>query len=315
MQAHTQLAQELMKAVFRLLKRPEVIWPIIAALGGINLPWFRKWRQRAKARMVRDWFTVPASIDVISVVERTVDKRHYFGAMLTYFYRRPELQMGEYEREFPQKTPAQEWVKQFKGRQVMVHVNPKNISESILLDSDLDGLESHQMLITNAPNLDTPPSLSLGYRSVCAIGEMVSIAGLAMSAALLWVSVASGGKFRMVGLLWTGGVMLVIAFLSFLVVWFHFVGEESAKSFLHTYKLWCPAWMQWSLKVSGAAFGLVYLVGLLGDSLSPMLLLWMRKLIPHLPYILGCWGFLLCASFHTAVLRSQEQVQLPVLEA
>lgn len=313
MLASDQHAYKLLKAVFKLLTRPEIIWPVIAALGGFNLPWIRKWRQGIKARRVRDWFSVPAAIDVVSVVERTVDKRHYFAATLTYFYRRPELQMGEYDREFPQRTPAQEWVKQFKGRQVMVHVNPKNPANSVLLDSDLDGLDTHLMPSPAAPpRLDAPPSLSLGYRSVCAVGETVSIAGLAMSIVLLWASVAAGGRQRMAGLLWTGGAMLVVAFLAFLVVWFHLQGEESARSFLHTYKLWCPAWMQWSLKVSGVALGLAYVVGLLGESLPSALMLWMKGLVPHLPYIIGCWGFLLCASFHSAVLRSQEQVQLPV---
>jgi hypothetical protein len=311
MQPLTQPAQQLLKAVFKLLMRPEIVWPIIAAWSGFNLPWIRRWRQRSKTRRVRDWLSVPAAIDVVSVVERTVDKRHYYAATLTYFYRRPELQMGEYEREFQQKTPAQEWVKQFKGRQVVVHVNPKNIAESILLDSDLDGLETHQAPSASAPRLDAPPSLSHGYHFVCAIGELVSIAGLAMSAVLLWASVASGGKFRAVGLLWAGGAMLAVAFLCFLVAWLHLRGEESARSFLHTYKLWCPAWMQWSLKISGVAFGLVYILGQLIANLPSFLELWMKGLVPHFPYILGCWAFLLCASFHTAVLRSQEQVMLP----
>ena len=315
MQPPAQLAQDLLKAVFKLLMRPEIVWPVIAAWGGLNLPWVRRWRQRRKARSVRDWLSVPAAIDVVSVAERTVNKRHYYAATLTYFYRRPELQMGEYEREFQQKTPAQEWVKQFKGRQIVVHVNPKNIAESVLLDSDLDGLETHLAPGASAPKLDAPPSLAPGYRSVCAVGELVSLAGLAMSAVLLWASVASGGKFRTVWLLWTGGAMLAVALLSFLVVWVHLQGDDSAKSFLHTYKLWCPGWMQWSLKISGVAFGLVYILGQLIANLPPAMELWMKGLVPHLPYILGCWAFLLCASFFTAVQRSQEQVQLPVSAA
>jgi hypothetical protein len=40
--------------------------------------------------------------------------------------------------------------------------------------------------------------------------------------------------------------------------------------------------------------------------------LWLNKTETHLPYFLGCWGFLSTASFHTAILRTQEQLQLPV---
>jgi hypothetical protein len=207
-------------------------------------------------------------------------------------------------------------VKQFKGRQVAVHVNPKNPADSVLLDSDLEGLDAHQLPgATAPPMLDTPPSLSVSYRSICAVGETVSIAGLAMSLVLLWVSVASSGRIRLAGVLWSGGAMLTFAFLTSFVVWFHLQDEESARSFLHAYKLWCPVWMQWSLKVSGVAFGFIYILGLLGDSLPPIVVLWMKTLVPHMPYILGCLGFLLCASFHSAVLRSQEQVRFPASTA
>ena len=107
--------------------------------------------------------------------------------------------------------------------------------------------------------------------------------------------------------------MLVIAFLIMIVVQFKSRGDESAKHLLHNYKLYAPAWMRWSLKLSVVAYFLLYFLHLLSADLSLTVQLWMKGIEPHLPYFIGCWLFLATASFHTAILRSQEQVQLSVI--
>jgi hypothetical protein len=315
MQPPGQFAQHIFDAAIALLKRPGVYWPFIAGAVGMIAPWVRKWRRKwrslAQARTVRDWLSVQATIDVVSVAERQEDKKRYYAAVLTYFYRRLDLQMGEYEREFSQRPAAKQWADQFKGRHVTVHVNPENPSESFLLDCDLQGLDAHLAPSIEAPSIETLPALPHSYYLFCELSELLSIAGLATSAVLLSVSIATGDRVRQHWVLWAGAAIFAITWLSMFVVQLHFRGNESAKSFLHTYTLWCPAWMRWGLKVSGAAFGLFLILGRFRADLPLVLQPWMNGFAPHMPYVVACWGFLLSASFHAAVLRSQEEGRIP----
>jgi hypothetical protein len=60
-----------------------------------------------------------------------------YRATLTYFYRTPELQMGEYSRLFTDKEEAQAWAASYKGENVMVHVNPRDTTKSALRKEEL----------------------------------------------------------------------------------------------------------------------------------------------------------------------------------
>ncbi len=321
MSSPAQLVQHLFSDASSLFQHPGIVWSIITLASGVIARWVRKGRQLAKRRVVersvRGWLTVSAVIDVVSVSGHLdSDGKKFYLAALTYFYRRPDLQIGEYKREFPLKAAAQQWVKQFKGSQVMVHVNPNDPADSFLLDSDLEGLDGHQAPNIAAPaRFDSPAILPHNSRFLCAIGEQLSIAGLAGSVALLAVSIVTGGRKCPHWLLWTGGAMLVIALLIMIVVQFQSRGNESARHLLHNYKLYAPAWMRWSLKLSVVAYFLLYFLHLLSADLPLTVQLWMKGIEPCLPYFLGCFGFLATASFHTAVLRSQEQIQLPVSSA
>ncbi len=69
----------------------------------------------------RDWTAVSAVIDVVSVVAQTESTRYGeriigYLATLTYFYRNPELQMGEYSRLLSDENEAQVWSASYKGR-------------------------------------------------------------------------------------------------------------------------------------------------------------------------------------------------------
>ena len=318
MQASAQLAHHLLDAASRLLFRPELIWPVIAAVLGFNARWIRKRRSLAKkrttSRAVRGWLAVSAVIDVVSVAEHLdSDGRKFYLAALTYFYRRPDLEMGDYQREFPLKATAQEWVKQFKGRSVIVHVNPKNPADSFLLESDLEGLETHQIPTLEMPvQLASVPALSHGSRFLTALGEQISIAGLAASGVLLAMSIVSGGRKCPHWLLWTGGGMLAISIVMMIVVQFLCRGDESAKFLVRSYRQWTPPWMLWSLKLSWAVFFVLWFMDRIRADLPWAVQLWLNRVEPHLPYFLGFLGFLAMASFHTAVQHSQEQVRLPV---
>ena len=92
----------------------------------------------------RDWPTISAIIDVVSVVKQTEQGRYGeyvvgYLATLTYFYRNSELQIGEYNRLFDQneEEDAQAWTASYKGRTVMVHVDPRDSTRSVLRKEEL----------------------------------------------------------------------------------------------------------------------------------------------------------------------------------
>jgi hypothetical protein len=106
----------------------------------------RFWRfsaQRLSGLRGRDWSVVPASIDVVSVVPQTEPIRGYaveavgYLATLSYFYRNPELQTGDYSRMFNNEKDAQAWTDSFKGRTVTVRVDPSDPTRSVLREEDL----------------------------------------------------------------------------------------------------------------------------------------------------------------------------------
>jgi hypothetical protein len=89
-----------------------------------------------------DWPPFMAVVDVVSVVVQTENGRYGerivgYLATLTYFYRNPELQMGEYSRMFDREEEAQAWAASYKGRTVTVHVDPRDVSRSVLRKEEL----------------------------------------------------------------------------------------------------------------------------------------------------------------------------------
>ena len=91
----------------------------------------------------RDWPLVSASVDVVSVVPQAEPIRGYaveivgYLVTLTYFYRNPELQTGDYSRMFDNEKDAHAWAASIKGRTVKVRVDPSDPSHSVLPDEDL----------------------------------------------------------------------------------------------------------------------------------------------------------------------------------
>lgn len=118
--------------------------PFIAAAGIISVA-AAQWRFVAQwVRGIRggDWPTIPAVIDIVSVVEERGGKGNQvigYLATLTYFYRNPELQTGEYCRMFQsdEEEDAKAWTASYKGSTVIVHVDPRDPSHSVLRKEEL----------------------------------------------------------------------------------------------------------------------------------------------------------------------------------
>lgn len=103
------------------------------------------WRfimQRLHGIRASNWPPVSAIIDVVSVAKQ--EDRSGKGtivtylATLTYFYRNPELQTGDYCRLFDEEADAQDWAAPYKGRPVTVHVDPRDPSRSFLRKEELE---------------------------------------------------------------------------------------------------------------------------------------------------------------------------------
>jgi hypothetical protein len=114
----------------------------LLAVSAVARYWrfFAQWLQGERGR---DWATVSALIDVVTVVPQFGQSRQGvtcvigYLATLTYFYRNPELQMGEYSRMFDSEEEGKAWTASFKGRTVMVHVDPRDPSRSVLRKEEL----------------------------------------------------------------------------------------------------------------------------------------------------------------------------------
>ena len=79
-----------------------------------------------------------AKIDLVSVADVTDDARFpSYRATLTYTYRNPEEQMGDYSRDLVSEDEAHAWANSYKGETVKAYVNPRNPTRSFLREEDL----------------------------------------------------------------------------------------------------------------------------------------------------------------------------------
>jgi Protein of unknown function (DUF3592) len=119
--------------------------PFILAFAGVMVAasYWRFFVQWLNGIRGRDWPAVSAIIDIVSVVRQTEQTGKgeivSYLAMLTYFYRNPELQTGDYSRLFnsDEEADAQAWAASYKGCTVTVHVDPRDPSHSVLRKEEL----------------------------------------------------------------------------------------------------------------------------------------------------------------------------------
>jgi len=90
----------------------------------------------------RNWPSVTALIDLANVTPQTEQTRSgertvCYIATLTYFYRNPDLQVGDFTRIFNDEAAAQAWAESYKGSTVKVHIDPRDPTRSTLRKEDL----------------------------------------------------------------------------------------------------------------------------------------------------------------------------------
>jgi hypothetical protein len=310
-------------AIVRVLTEPRVFIPAIVFAWFLTGRLRAKWKQYARERQVRNWPTVTATIEVPAVISVPLSEKHSTSTVsLTYFYRNPDLQMGEYTRGFRQKAKAKAWAAQFKGRTVLVHVNPEDLSDSVLLEKDLAGndLVTYLPAVHETPNWQVMPQvLSPGMRALCAVAEIVGLSGLATSAVMLLVSIATHGKLNPHGFYLAAGYMFGLCALSVIAITTKLGSTEDGRWLLRSYKQWCPGWMRWSLNITGSVsvfaplyhfFNLFRLLKDLENFLERQP--WSHSLAPHVPFAAGCWIFFVTTAFLASILRSQEELRIVV---
>ena len=114
---------------------------------GVNgWPELVKWGQE---KWARDWPMVPAVIDLATTAtweEETPlagggvpsGPTYAHKALLTYSYSNPEPQSGDYSRSFGTDGDAKDWADSCKGLKVIVRVDPRDPTRSVLRDEDID---------------------------------------------------------------------------------------------------------------------------------------------------------------------------------
>lgn len=133
-------------AIGKLLSRPgELIVPGFILAAYVYAAWGRL-RFNFLSSSAKDWAVVPARIDIASAhLVSDSEKSNVSEAVLTYFYRYPELEMGDFRKTFSDPIEAKLWAEEYKGRTVMVRVNPRKVSESVLSEEDLQHLNEKKI--------------------------------------------------------------------------------------------------------------------------------------------------------------------------
>jgi hypothetical protein len=291
------------------------ITTVLAAAAAI-VHYSRRWRLRFKRTSAHSWPAMSATIDIVSVAPILAERGEpaAYKACLTYFYRNPDLQLGDYERVFALNEEARLWCTQFKGRQVTVHVNPSDPADSVLLPEEIEtfspGSDAHIADAARQKAVIALPSLAGPYRLVAVLGELVATAGLAAAFVLLGLKVFVGASLPH-WVWWTEGGASLIALGSCVLVWFRLHGAEASDAFLKAYMQWCPAWMRWTAGVGGTAFALFWLAFQVVANLPEIPKGWVTGTASLIPYLWPCFIFFSAFAFLHAVVTALVNVQMP----
>ena len=282
--------------------------PILLIAGGALFAAVKLGIRRWGTGRTREWPTVSASIDVVSVVEEiregsydTVQTTGYTAA-LTYFYRNPDLQMGEYKRLFQLESAARLWAEQHKGMHVVVHVNPRDPCDSVLLKSDLDGMGSNQELsLEDSLRMERLPRLNRVWLLVSGLAEFVALIGIVLTSVALWLDGRAGTWLTVTVIL-----MLSFDFVSTTLLTYWLNDSSRYQAILRSYTRFCPAWMRWGVIISGALLFAYWIIGSLGNLFPTEVHQFFKRMDHYVPYLFAFFGFFTSGATHAAILRSQE---------
>jgi len=258
----------------------------------------------------RAWPTISAVIEVVSVSQQireggygSVETTGYL-ATLTYFYRNPDLQVGEYTRSFPLEAAAKRWAEGYKNRNILVHINPKDAGDSVLMKDDLEALEnSAPSSLEDSLSLEELPQLARSYLVLSGISEFIALIGLALALAGAWMQRNDRStKWLTVTLI----SLVLFNCASAWIVAYRADDSNRYQAFLHAYTLFCPAWMRWGVKITGGLLFAVWLVSDLRDLLPPPAQHWLALESTYFMYLFAMWIFFSTGATHAAILRSQE---------
>ena len=118
---------------------PFLIACVIVSIGARYWRFFVQWLNGIQGE---NWSTISATIDIVSVAKQVESTGRggeivSYLATFTYFYRNPELQTGDYSKLFDVEEDATTWTNSCKGSAVIVHIDPRDPSRSVLLKKDL----------------------------------------------------------------------------------------------------------------------------------------------------------------------------------
>lgn len=83
-------------SIVRMIREPRGFIPALVIAWLFSGRLRAKWKQKSRERQVDNWPTITATIEVSAVINQGIgEKSALYMAELTYFYRNPELQMGE----------------------------------------------------------------------------------------------------------------------------------------------------------------------------------------------------------------------------
>ncbi len=116
--------------VIRLLKIFGLIPGALAAFGLRKL--YQKWRQR---RAESGWPATDATVHSVHVHKQG---SWSYWAEITYTYFVGEYRSGKHVHRFRRKEEAEEFVRQLRGRHVLVHYDTDKPDSSVILDRDLE---------------------------------------------------------------------------------------------------------------------------------------------------------------------------------
>jgi hypothetical protein len=133
------------------VRRTDNPWVFLVVFGAIILGQgaIALWNyltRKIREKRAGSWPAVTAVIDIAVVSKewqpgsRSTPGYYYYLVMLTYAYRNPDLQTGDYTytQQFNNEDDAKECADACKGRTVTVHLDPRDPADSVLRTEDLN---------------------------------------------------------------------------------------------------------------------------------------------------------------------------------